>query len=275
MFRYMRYPGFKTKAVTFSYDDGMPSDRRLIQILDSHGMKGTFNLNSTTKYGNLPPTEVKTLFADSPHEVALHGKDHLSLVECSSIEGITDVLENRRLLEALLDKMVRGMAYANGSYNDEVVAYLKTLGVCYARTVEPTHAFNLPHDWLRLKPTCHHNDPELFRCVEQFLQRNPLQYYNRNPLLFYLWGHSYEFDRDNNWGLLEKFCAAVENRSEIWYATNMEIYEYTQAYRSLVVSADGSFIQNPTRLEVWFETGNKNYCLAPGETVHFKPEDKE
>ena len=36
----------KMKAVTFSYDDGVTQDRRLIELLDKYGLKATFNLNS-------------------------------------------------------------------------------------------------------------------------------------------------------------------------------------------------------------------------------------
>ena len=36
----------KLKAVTFSYDDGVSQDVRLIALLDKYGLKATFNLNS-------------------------------------------------------------------------------------------------------------------------------------------------------------------------------------------------------------------------------------
>ena len=36
----------KKKAVTFSYDDGISQDIRLIEILNRYGLKATFNLNS-------------------------------------------------------------------------------------------------------------------------------------------------------------------------------------------------------------------------------------
>ena len=36
----------KMKAVTFSYDDAVTQDKRLIQILDKYGLKATFNINS-------------------------------------------------------------------------------------------------------------------------------------------------------------------------------------------------------------------------------------
>ena len=36
----------KKKAVTFSFDDGVTQDIRLIEILNKYGLKGTFNLDS-------------------------------------------------------------------------------------------------------------------------------------------------------------------------------------------------------------------------------------
>lgn len=36
----------KKKAVTFSFDDGVTQDIRLIEIFNKYGLKGTFNLNS-------------------------------------------------------------------------------------------------------------------------------------------------------------------------------------------------------------------------------------
>ena len=42
----MAWPGFKFKALTLSYDDGVTTDRRMIDILDKCGIKATFNLNS-------------------------------------------------------------------------------------------------------------------------------------------------------------------------------------------------------------------------------------
>ena len=36
------YPGGKTKALTFSYDDGKIHDRRLVKLFNTHGLKATF-----------------------------------------------------------------------------------------------------------------------------------------------------------------------------------------------------------------------------------------
>ena len=34
------------KRLTFSYDDGVTQDRRLVPLLNRYGMKATFNINS-------------------------------------------------------------------------------------------------------------------------------------------------------------------------------------------------------------------------------------
>lgn len=44
---FMRYPEGKMKAVTFSYDDGVPQDKRLAELFDKYGMKATFNFNGS------------------------------------------------------------------------------------------------------------------------------------------------------------------------------------------------------------------------------------
>ena len=36
----------KKKAVTFSYDDVVTQDRRLMEMMNTYVVKGTFNLNS-------------------------------------------------------------------------------------------------------------------------------------------------------------------------------------------------------------------------------------
>ena len=40
------FPGGLRKAVTFSFDDGVRQDLRLMDLFRTHGIKATFNLNS-------------------------------------------------------------------------------------------------------------------------------------------------------------------------------------------------------------------------------------
>ncbi|MBQ7912888.1 MAG: polysaccharide deacetylase family protein [Clostridia bacterium] len=269
----MRFPGFKRKAVTLSYDDGVAQDKRLVQIMQKNGLKGTFNINS----GLLPKesgwhmtaAEALELYTNSGMEVAVHGQYHLSLANVDSAVATNDVLQDRLALENLFGCLVKGMAYANGSYNDEVVGILKTCGIEYARTVTSTEDFELPEDWLRLNPTCHHKNRKLMELVKAFLevQPDPLRLQKYTPKLFYLWGHSYEFDGDGNWDVIEEFAEAIGNREDIWYATNGEIYAYVKAFDSLRWSADGKLVHNPSGTDVCIFCNKKEYLVKSGTTI--------
>lgn len=277
MGQFLRFPGFRLKALTLSYDDGTIHDRRLVSIMKKYGIKGTFNINSNVVYtknpDKIPLEQAYALYTDCGCELAVHGVEHLSLAEVATPLQAREVLLDRIAMENVAGHLIRGMAYANGSFNDEVVNTLRTCGIAYCRTTHSTEKFTLPTDWLRLDPTCHHSNPKLFELLDQFLsyQVDSNQYYWRfKPALFYLWGHSYEFDRSNNWELIEEFCSRAGGRDDIWYATNMEIYEYVEAYRSLVFSADGTLVYNPTSTEVYINYYGKDFTVAPGATVKVK-----
>ena len=112
-----------------------------------------------------------------------------------------------------------GMAYAYGCVDDEVVKYLKSIGIKYGRTVEASHSFEIPKEPLKLKATCHHDDDMLFELAEKFLKAEPKE---NEQMLFYVWGHSYEFDVNNNWDRIEEFCKMMSGKADIFYGTNRE-----------------------------------------------------
>ena len=67
----------------------------------------------------------------------------------------------------------------------------------------------------------------------------------------YVWGHSYEFDNNNNWQVIEDFCALMSGKEDIWYATNIEIVDYMKAAKELQFSVDSSIVYNPSATSVW------------------------
>ncbi len=275
MSTFYRFPGGLRKAVTLSYDDGVEQDVRLMDILDKHGIRCTFNLNSGcwapegvvyapgTIHRRMPKSQVEKLYANPNHEVAAHCLTHASLTELSPAEIAWEVLEDRRNLEAMFGGLVRGLAYPFGTYSDQVVDALKATGAAYARTVHSTNDFTVPTDWLRLHPTCHHNAPNLNDLCDRFLA-DPAPFFNR---LFYLWGHSYEFEADNNWQVIEDFCEKMGGRDDIWYATNIEIVDYVNACRRVIASADGKTLHNPTSTDIWADVDGKRVVIHAGETV--------
>lgn len=284
-YRFMRFPGGKFKAVTFSYDDGIKSDIRLAEIFDKYNLKGTFNLNSrkVARGEDLTAEEIRKHLLDKGHEIAIHGAYHLAPGKLTPVDGIREFLGCRMELEEMFDMIIRGMAYPNsgitaiqngGSY-ENIRNYLKDLGIVYARTLAGDNdKFFLPEDWLAWMPTAHHENPEIFEYINKFLGiklDGPGVNDHKYSRLFYLWGHSYEFDRNNNWDRIEKICSMLSGEEDIWYATNIEIYEYVTAYHSLIMSADGKRIYNPTDKEIWLEMmGDKTYSVKPGCTIVVK-----
>ena len=272
---YMKLKDGKTKVITFSYDDGGFQDKRLVEIFNKHGLKATFNISSglympedterEAPAGRLKLSEAQELYINSGHEVAVHTFSHLFLDQLKDDEILEEVLEDRKNIEKQFGTFARGMAYPFGSYDDRVIALLKSAGICYSRTTVSTKNFKLPSEWLALHPTCHHNDPDLMVLAQRFLNENP-KWKNHN-LMFYVWGHSYEFDNNNNWDMFDEFAEYVSNKDDIWYATNIEIYDYINAYKSLITSVDKKVVYNPTVTDVWFMEKDKIYCVHGGETI--------
>lgn len=278
---FMAFPGFKKKAFTMSYDDGVAQDKRLIAIMQKYGLKGTFNINSDLfgdtpgqEKGRMPENEAIELYTSSGNEVAVHGARHVSLSMVDSAVAVNDVIEDRKNLEKLLKKPVKGMAYANGSgaTNKKVAQMMKDCGILYSRTTDSSHSFALPEtldDWLLLPATCHHNDPQLFELGKKFAERTYSEYFWSNAAqMFYLWGHSYEFDTNDNWERMEQFAQYIGGREDIWYATNMEIYQYVRAYDMLEWTVDGGTVYNPTNTDIYVDYYKKKVLIQAGKTVN-------
>lgn len=273
--KYMRFPEGRCKAATFSYDDGVRADKKLVEIFDKYGVKATFNLNSELFdaqcwHGRMDEEETFNTFSHTGHEIALHGARHVFLDKVTLPEAIDEILKNRAYLEEKFKRIVDGFAYPYNSYNGDITGVIKKLGVKYARTTQSTHTFDIPRDWLLWNPTCHHADKAFWELLEEFLKLCPRNMAkHRESLLFYVWGHSYEFDDDNNWDLIETACKKLSDNSDVWFATNGEIYNYIQAYNGLKFSLDGERCFNGSYMAVWLEIRGKTYKIGAGKEVVF------
>ena len=265
--KFMRFPEGKTKAVTLSYDDNIEEDQHLITLMEKYQMKGTFNLipGWFAKEGTIYPEDetyrlvsasmAKKMYDHSLVEVANHGYTHKYMSTLTTMEMTQEVLKCRNLLEEMYGTLVRGMAYPYGWHSEALRNVLSLCGITYCRTVNSTRNFELPQNWLEWNPTCHHDDPQLMELTEKFVKGDVAE----SPQLFYLWGHTFEFERNNNWQVMEQFMKTVSSRQDIWYAANGEIYDYVKAYEALIYSADGKRIVNPSRQPVWIAIDDITY----------------
>ncbi len=279
-YQFLRYPGGLCKAVTLSYDDGAKADARLAETLNRYGLKCTFNLLSSRVESEEGLTKefIRSEILAKGHEIATHGDHHRGLDVARSIEGIRDTLDCRLGLEKEFGIIVRGMAFPDRTVNkskfpeayERIRPFLADLEIAYARTTGGDNdTFALPEDFYNWVPTAHHKNPLLMEYIEKFLALDVNAQYcsRRGPRLFYLWGHAFEFDRDGNWELLDKIGETLGGKEGVWYATNIELYAYITAYRSLVYSADNSIIYNPTVKTIWLDRDGTVYKIEPGETL--------
>lgn len=273
---YMKLKDGKSKVLTFSYDDATVQDIRLIKILDKHGLKGTFNVNSAlylpeetvreTYNGRMKLSEAKELYSNSGHEVAVHGLTHPYIDRLQVDEILTEVMEDRKNIEQHYGTPARGMAYPFGLFDDKVVEAVGKCGICYSRTTKNTENFGFPKNWLEFHPTCRHRSPKLMELAKKFVEEKGKHI--SDNWLFCVWGHSREFDRDDNWDVIETFAEYTGGRDDIWYATNIEIYDYVKAYERLETSVDKTIVYNPSAIDVWFGHKNEIYCVKGGHTLN-------
>lgn len=261
------YPQGKKFALTFSYDDGQMYDRQLVDIFNRYGMKATFHLNSSRLgTGNereqfVGREEVRTLYEG--HEVACHGVEHRNVAVLTKQQLLQELYDDRKDLESLTGGLVQGWSYAYGTYCPEAEDVAACVGLKYSRTVNSTHGFGIPTNFLEWHPTCHHGDPKLMELGRDLLNSPDW----REIPLMYVWGHSYEFGRGNNWEIMEEFCKSMQGHEEVWYATNLEICDYVNSMRGLIFSADGKKVYNPSVISAWMKEKGEVLEVKPGQLV--------
>lgn len=256
------FPNGRNKALTFSYDDGQVADKRLVSIFDKYNLKATFHLNTGTLDGEnfIKKNEIKELYKN--HEIACHSLNHKYMNNLTAESVIREILHDRMTLEKFSDRIVVGFSYPFGEYSDELITRLKALGIKYARTVESTNNFSIPSDFMKWNPTCHHSKVT-DNLIEDFC--NPPSF--RKLSLLYIWGHSFEFDRENSWDKFDEICNKLHGRDDVWYTTNIEFRNYILAARSLVSNVSGTRIYNPSGFTLWLDVNGSIVKIMPGGSL--------
>ncbi len=272
MIKFDRYKDGKRYALTFSYDDGCPQDRRLVALFDKYEMKCTFNMNSrSTENPNakgIRAEEIRPLFIEKGHEIAVHTVNHPHLENMLIKDQYDEIMNDRIALERAAGTIIRGLAYPFGTWGNETLLAMETASIVYGRTVNCTKGFTLPADFKLWHPTAHHNECERF--VKSFIYNVTKAPWRAGGLL-YIWGHAYEFDNKEalvQWEKFEEILADLyQYRDGYWAATNLEIYDYVQAMKKIRRSADGKTLYNPTDIDIWVSNDDEPLKLPACTTV--------
>lgn len=223
-----KWNGLK-KAVTFSFDDGVCQDRKLVEILNKYGLKCTFNINTGIQtYANAWSNKgvdihrmnvrgLKELYEG--HEVAVHSLTHPRLEVLDKDTILNELEQDIQNIQSIFGTTPIGMAYPYGTYSQEVIDIAKSLGLRYARTAGTSMKFSIPDDLMRYSGTCHFLNADMEKLFESFFKDDG------EEKLFYIWGHSYEFDTENCWDRIEAIAKRLYKRKEeVFFGTNREVF---------------------------------------------------
>lgn len=267
-FYYPAYPDGKLKMFTVSYDDGNDCDAILVEMLRRHGAKGTFNLNSgligddevqmpedkEKRWKRMTVEEALEVYGDDM-EIAVHGSQHPWWDKLSPVNAMADILDDRRALERATGRIIRGAAYPWGTYSKDVIEILRQAGFAYCRALNTTKKLKaMPKDPLCYEGTVRHREPQVLDIAKRFAADACT---DGRPLAFYLWGHTYEFMQYDNWHIMEEILSIVGDREDVWYATNLEYFDYMAAAQKLRYNVDRTVVENPTSTDIWLRRASK------------------
>jgi peptidoglycan/xylan/chitin deacetylase (PgdA/CDA1 family) len=222
-------------AFTCSIDDGHPTDLKVAELLDKHGLNGSFFVPVKNHQGAdvMSPSQIREV--GSRFEIGSHTYSHCFLRDVGRAEARYQIVQGKQRLEDMLGKKVGGFCYPRGQYRQRDVELVKSAGFRYARTTMnlcfdagddpfemPTTVQFYPHprslylrnfaagggwlkrrEGLRLAVRHPHWTDRLRALFDHAMERGGA---------FHLWGHSREIDRLDAWRELDDFLAYVSAR---------------------------------------------------------------
>jgi hypothetical protein len=85
--------------------------------------------------------------------------------------------------------------------------------------------------------------------------------------VFYVWGHTYEFNRPgHDWSDLPRIYKPLSGKPDVWYCTNIQLFDYEAARRAMVIAANRKSAFNPSGIPVTLDIG-RLICVPPGQTI--------
>ena len=267
------YPEGKKKAFNVTYDDGVLQDARFVSLLNRYGLKGTFNLNSGLTESEFEWTHengmiVKRLSAGNAvslyqgHEIASHTLTHPFMTELSKEEILHELCEDKKRLEELFGRKVRGFALPFDYYSDLIETCVRECGFEYARISEENHSYRPDSDYYRWRAGIFHLDP----CFEEFI--SGFLATDTELALCQIAGHTYDLDAAGLWDKIEKVFSLIADDPDVCPTTTIDLITYLKAMEKAAIAENK--ISNHSECSLWFDVNGSKVCLRTGETYDIK-----
>lgn len=198
------------KIFLLSFDDGTVYDGRFVELLNKHGVKCTFNLNSgledfVWEFEGKPVR--RQHLADSReryrgHEIASHSLHHHLLTGLDNETLLREVEEDCENLRRIFGVEELGFGVPFTACTEREIRVIAPL-VKYIRLSEFREDFSLPEDPYHIPIHGLFNQPDIYNRIYDF-SRSGLQ-----VSLFVMAGHSYEMEMLNQWEYMDKLLGYI------------------------------------------------------------------
>ncbi len=198
--------------IELSFDDYHPLNTRIDEILHKQGLEATFFIETARPEAR---EQIKELF-ERGHEIGAHTIHHPADIKAlNQVEVVSEIEGSKRMIEKITGRPCESFAYPRGRFNDDIVHVVQRAGFKNART---THVLKTEIEDPYRTPTTVH----LFQGRREYNGRDVLtlshfylDHVVKNGGTFHVWGHAFEFERDNLWTTLEELVVMLGKYTEI------------------------------------------------------------
>lgn len=191
----------------FSFDDFHPANENIAYILDKHGIKSTFFIETRSKEAQ---DQIKKLHL-AGHEIGAHTIHHpQDLKKLHGVECMSEIKGSKDMIESITGIPCDSFCYPRGRYNDDVITMVKQCGFKDART---TQVLKTRTEDPYKRPTTLH----LFPLRQEYENRDVKEIFNfylddvkKNGGLLSIWGHAKEIIDYDYWALLEEIAKELK-----------------------------------------------------------------
>ncbi len=205
-----------------SFDDGCQQDLRTAELLEQYGFDDVvFYIPSDWHYvnrmhGDIPLTEHEVVNLNNRFKVGSHTISHPMLTRIPVEQMMTEIIESKAELEAMLGGEIEDFCYPRGYANDDIREVVRKNYKRARNTL--VGSLTLPEDPVWEYTTVHISgkrrteyentswQEEGLRLLAEAVERDKAG----EDVVFHFWGHSWEIDRYFDWGEFEKFLQAMK-----------------------------------------------------------------
>lgn len=222
-----KYPNSCLKAVTFSFDDGINNDIKVVELLNKYGLKATFNINTgkanhddkwyfeEKEVYHLTMDEMKILYKG--HEVASHSYSHPHIEKLTHEQKCEEIKKDIKNIETCFNQKVKGFISPYGVRDDDLFLAMKENNIKFGRGVTSTHSFDIPSNLLDYQPSLRMFEKDFDKVIDEFINLKPI----KKQVLF-IWTHSYEINTNERWTEFENLLKKLSQQEDIYFSTNSE-----------------------------------------------------